>query len=230
VIEHVVAAGLKSLAQRPVLVATDDERIAVVIRTAFSADEADVVMTSESCRTGTDRIADVVRNRFADRMATGRLVIVNVQGDEPFVSPRHIDALIEAMHSAPELRMATLANPIETVEDRDNPNIVKVVLDARGEALYFSRCTIPCARDGEEHLTLRRLRHLGIYAYEASWLLEMASLPATPLEETEKLEQLRALENGVDIKVVVVEDVVPIAIDTPEDLERAARYLETREN
>lgn len=234
VIERTVEAALQTSARRPILVATDDERIAKKVREGFSEEEAVPVMTSKNCQTGTDRLAEVVRARFIEEL-NRRLVIVNIQGDEPFVCAAHLEALMAAMQNETEstfpestslestLKMATLATPLEA-SDVGETNVVKVVLDRDGDALYFSRLPIPFARDLERQEQLPRLRHLGVYAYEANWLLEMAALPPSPLEEAEQLEQLRALESGTKIRVVQVEDVIPIAIDTPEDLETARRF------
>lgn len=234
VIERTVEAALQTSARRPILVATDDERIAKKVREGFSEEEAVPVMTSKNCQTGTDRLAEVVRARFMAEL-NERLVIVNIQGDEPFVCAAHLEALMAAMQNETEstfpestslestLKMATLATPLEA-SDVGETNVVKVVLDRDGDALYFSRLPIPFARDLERQEQLPRLRHLGVYAYEANWLLEMAALPPSPLEEAEQLEQLRALESGTKIRVVQVEDVIPIAIDTPEDLETARRF------
>lgn len=231
VIECVVAAALQTRASRPIYVATDDTRIATAIEGAFAPEEAVAVMTSEHCATGTDRLAQVVREKFSDERPE-RLIVVNVQGDEPFINPAHLDALIAAMQEgstpgAGAPRMATLATPLEA-EDTGDANVVKVVCAQNGDALYFSRLPIPFAREARQQDELPRLRHLGVYAYEAQWLLEMADLPPSPLETIEKLEQLRALENGVPIRVVVVEGVVPIAIDTPEDLAKAQAFWETQ--
>jgi 3-deoxy-manno-octulosonate cytidylyltransferase (CMP-KDO synthetase) len=226
VIEHVARAALQTSAQRPTLVATDDERISDAVNAAFAEGEARAVMTSE-CETGTDRIAQVVRE-YSQESAPGRLVAVNVQGDEPFINPCHIDALIAAMRADSTLQMATLATPIIDESHLTDPNVVKVVLAQNGDALYFSRLPIPLQRDVQDATSTRHLRHLGIYAYSAEWLLKMAQLPPTPLEQTEKLEQLRALENGVRIRVLVVDDVVNIAIDTPQDLAAAQEYLRNR--
>lgn len=221
VIERVALAALETQASRPIFVATDDARIAAVIEKNFASEDVTVAMTSEACQTGTDRLAEVVRAQFADELSE-RLIIVNVQGDEPFVQPAHLDGLIAAM-SDPSTLMATLATPLEA-EDTHDTNVVKVVVAQTGNALYFSRLPLPFAREAEDQSTLSRLRHLGVYAYEANWLLEMAELPPSPLENIEKLEQLRALENGTAIRVVEVENVVPIAIDTPEDLEKAQEF------
>ncbi len=179
------------------------------------------VMTGD-CRTGTDRLAQAVQKLEFD---LENLIVINVQGDEPFINPRHIELLIDAMKSDSTLQMATLATPLPEHLTNDT-NVVKVVCAQNGNALYFSRLPIPFARDGET-VNVPRLRHLGVYAYTAKWLLQMAALPSTPLEETEKLEQLRALENGVALRVVKVENVIDIAIDTPEDLQRAEAFLAT---
>lgn len=221
VIRRVVEAALHSQSARPIWVATDDERIADEIRAHFAPDAATPVMTSADCHTGTDRLAEVTRAQFDGQ---ARRIIVNVQGDEPFIDPSHINALIELMMGESELKMATLVTPLND-EQVGDPNVVKAVVSQRNRALYFSRAVVPFDRDNNG---AKRLRHLGVYAYEAAWLLQMASLPPSPLEEIEKLEQLRALEAGVEIGVVRVENVVPIAIDTPQDLERAAQFLKRR--
>ncbi len=218
VVRRVVEAALQSKAARPIYVATDDARIAAEIAAHFNQTEAAPVMTSKDCHTGTDRLAEVARAQFG---GDERRIIINVQGDEPFIDPAHIDKLIVLMQSQTDLQMATLVTPLDKSQAGD-PNVVKAVVARDGRALYFSRATIPFDRDGNG---TPRLRHLGVYAYEAKWLLEMAALPPSPLEEIEKLEQLRALEAGVAIGTVTVENVVPIAIDTPEDLARASEFL-----
>ena len=220
VIVHVVRAALQIKGADTVCVATDDGSIAKTVTSRFADNEAQIVMTGE-CRTGTDRLAQAVQTLSFDLQS---LIVVNVQGDEPFINPRHVELLIDAMQSDSSLQMATLATPLPQHLTND-PNVVKVVCAQNGDALYFSRLPIPFARDGEEKQSVPRFRHLGVYAYRAEWLLEMAKLPSTPLEEIEKLEQLRALENGVAIRVVSVENVIDIAIDTPEDLERAEEFL-----
>jgi 3-deoxy-manno-octulosonate cytidylyltransferase (CMP-KDO synthetase) len=220
VLEYVIEAALKTSAQKPILVATDDDRIAALVRSRFQPEDAQPVMTSPDCATGTDRLAEVLQTRFPD----SQNIVINIQGDEPFINPRHIDLLIEAMRADTSLPMATLATPIVDKSQIDDPNVVKVVLDANEEALYFSRCSIPFVRDEGENAP-QKLRHLGVYAYQSDWLLQMAQLPPTPLENLEKLEQLRALENGKRIKVISVPDVISIAIDTPADLDAARKYL-----
>ena len=218
VLSHVVRAALQTRAARPIIVATDDARIAAEISEHFSASDVVAAMTSPDCHTGTDRLAEVARARFG---GAERQIIVNVQGDEPFINPNHVDALIALMRRESNLQMATLVTPLDDAHEGD-PNVVKAVVSQSNRALYFSRAAVPYAREGG---TVERFRHLGVYAYEAKWLLEMAALLPSPLEEIEKLEQLRALEAGIEIGVVAVESVVPIAIDTPQDLERAAEFL-----
>lgn len=220
VIARVVEAVLSSKCARPVVVATDDARIANEITANFSPSQAVVQMTDASCHTGTDRLAQATLARLGTPQK--RVVIVNVQGDEPFVDAAHVNALIDLM-SDETLQMATLATPILESALESDPNVVKVAVSSQNRALYFSRSPIPHDRD---KTGAKLLRHLGIYAYDARWLLEMASLAPSPLEEIEKLEQLRALEHGVPIGVAIVHDVVPIAIDTPQDLQRAEAYLQ----
>ena len=221
VIRRVVEAALNSQSARPIIVATDDERIADEISAHFAPDAATPHLTSADCHTGTDRLAEVVRAKFSGET---RRIIVNVQGDEPFINPTYINALIELMTRERDLKMATLVTSLNN-EQSDDPNVVKAVVSQNNRALYFSRAAVPFDRDNNG---VSRWRHLGVYAYEATWLLQMAALPPSNLEEIEKLEQLRALEAGVEIGVVKVENVVPIAIDTPADLERAEQFLKRR--
>ena len=145
VILHVVRAALQTEAARPVVVATDDERIAATVHGAFEVIDVRVAMTSEECRTGTDRLAQATTSLFGDDLQN--LVVVNVQGDEPFINARHVDLLIEAMQSDASLQMATLATPLPQ-HLTDDSNVVKVVCAKNGNALYFSRLPIPFARDG----------------------------------------------------------------------------------
>jgi 3-deoxy-manno-octulosonate cytidylyltransferase (CMP-KDO synthetase) len=220
VISRVVRAALQSRAARPIFVATDDSRIQAEIEAHFSPAQARVILTSPACHTGTDRLAEAIET--LNLPAHERQIVVNVQGDEPFLDPQHVDALLNLMNEQRDLQMATLATPLRDEARSADPNVVKVVVSKQNRALYFSRAPIPFSRDGSGTAPLR---HLGIYAYEARWLAQMASLPPSALEETEKLEQLRALEQGVAIGVAVVDNVVPIAIDTPADLERARAWL-----
>lgn len=193
-----------------VIVATDDERIAAPVRAAGG----EAMMTSPTHQSGTDRIAEVAGKVHAD-------IYINVQGDQPFTDPRDLDAVAAPMLSDASIDMATLATPIADLEEFRNPAKVKVVCDASGNALYFSRSPIPHGRD-IEGVPPGALRHIGIYAYRRDFLLRFASLAPGTLEQLEKLEQLRALENGYRIRVVA--SVSPsLEIDTAEDLARARR-------
>ncbi len=190
-----------------VIVATDDERIAAAVREAGG----EAMMTARTHPSGTDRIAEVARSVRAG-------VYINVQGDLPFIHPADIDALAAPMRADPAIAMATLATPIADAAEWSNPNVVKVVCAASGDALYFSRSPIPFARDGG--IPAAALRHIGVYAYRRDFLLTFASLEPGVLERIERLEQLRALERGFRIRVVA--SVAPsLEVDTPEDLARA---------
>ncbi|MHB8383871.1 MAG: 3-deoxy-manno-octulosonate cytidylyltransferase [Candidatus Binataceae bacterium] len=193
------------------IVATDDERIASAVRAAGG----DAIMTSPEHPSGTDRIAEVARKIEAE-------IYINVQGDLPFISPADLDALAAPMRSDASLAMATLATPIADVHEWSNPSVVKVVCAANGDALYFSRAPIPCPRDSGE-IPAVAMRHIGVYAYRRDFLLKFASMPQGVLERIEKLEQLRALENGYAIRVVA--SVAPsLEVDTAEDLARARAF------
>lgn len=190
-----------------VIVATDDERIAHAVRAAGGEAE----MTASTHQSGTDRIAEVAARIDAE-------IYLNVQGDQPFIAPEDLDALVAPMRAEPALAMATLATPITDREEWYNPNKVKVVCDARGDAIYFSRSPIPFARDGGVPAVARR--HIGVYGYRRDFLLRFAALEPGVLEQIEKLEQLRALERGYRIRVVA--SVAPsMEVDTPDDLTRA---------
>jgi 3-deoxy-manno-octulosonate cytidylyltransferase (CMP-KDO synthetase) len=204
-IEHVWRrAAMARLVER-VIVATDDERI----RAALPAD-ADVFMTRADHPSGSDRIAEV-----AAKLDCG--IVVNVQGDLPLLDPTLVDELVEMLRRNPALGLATVAVPIESYEELANPSVVKVVCDAAGRALYFSRAPIPFDRSKPGTFG-GAFRHVGIYAYRRETLLAFAAMVPTPLEQTESLEQLRALENGIGIGVVRRAHGVPIEVDTPEDL------------
>jgi len=191
-----------------VLIATDDERIAGAVRAAGG----EVEMTASSHPSGTDRIAEVARRVPAD-------VYVNVQGDQPFIAPQDIDAVVKIMTAEPSLSMATLSAPIVDLDEWRNPNKVKIVCDNQGYALYFSRSPIPFFRDGAA-VPRGALRHVAVYGYRGDFLLSFGALAPGRLEQTEKLEQLRAMEHGYQIRVVA--SVAPsLEVDTPEDLTRA---------
>jgi len=194
-----------------VIVATDDLRIA----TAVAEFGGNVRLTRVTHRTGTDRLAEVAASLDCD-------VVVNVQGDEPLIDPRAIAEAVRPFED-PAISMTTLYRRIENPLDLTNPDIVKLVVDRAGFALYFSRAPIPYARDprgGWPPL----YRHIGLYAYRRSALLVLASLEETPLERAEALEQLRALEHGIRIRAVETE-YDSIGVDTPEDLEHVRRLL-----
>lgn len=203
------------------VVATDDTRILEAVE-AFGGD---AMLTSADCVTGTDRIAEVARQHDYE-------LVVNIQGDEPLMRPEMIDQLMEGMLDSPDCVMGTLARKIESVRVLENPNVVKVVVARNGNALYFSRSTIPYVRDARSRETLEWLRlatfykHLGIYAFRKAFLLEYVQLPQSELEKTEKLEQLRALENGFAIKVWIT-PFDSIGVDRPEDVELVEKILTT---
>ena len=191
-----------------VLIATDDERIASAVRAAGG----DVEMTASSHQSGTDRIAEVARRVSAD-------IYVNVQGDQPFIAPEDIDAVVKVMTAEPALSMATLGAPVVDFDEWRNPNKVKIVCDNQGYALYFSRSPIPFFRDGTG-VPRGVLRHVAVYGYRRDFLLSFGALAPSRLEQTEKLEQLRAMEHGYHIRVIA--SVAPsLEVDTLEDLARA---------
>jgi len=196
-----------------VVVATDDERVARVVRD-FGGE---VVLTSPEHPSGTDRVAEVAEGLSAE-------VVVNVQGDEPFLDPRVIDQVVGRISNG-DVPMATAARRIDEPERIWNPSVVKVVVDRRGYALYFSRSPVPFLRDVPREVWWEKgifLEHIGLYAYTREFLLTLSGLPPTPLEMAEKLEQLRALEHGYRIAVVET-DYESFGVDTPEDLEEARR-------
>ena len=207
-IAHVVDRARESSAAR-VIVATDDQRIADVVAQI----DCEVCMTSTEHESGSDRLAEVVENIGFD----DDHIIVNVQGDEPLVPGILIDQVAAALEVSQDAAMATAAKAIEHDEDLNNPNVVKVVFDRTGKALYFSRSAIPYAR-GERHTNA--WHHIGIYAYRASFLKRYDQLVRSALEQTECLEQLRVLDNGDSIMVETVDYDTGIGVDTVEDLER----------
>ena len=208
-IQHVYERACRvSLASR-VVVATDDERIAAAVR----AIGGETAMTRGDHPSGTDRVAEVANGAEAD-------LVVNLQGDEPLIHPEMVDAAISPLAGDASISMGTLCCPIDEVSDLADPNVVKVVLDKDGFALYFSRLPIPFVRDSGSDFV--RYRHLGIYVYRREFLLALSRLPPTPLERAERLEQLRALEHGHRIRVVLVSAASP-GVDTPADLEQLRR-------
>jgi len=204
-IQHVCEAVAGASRVDAVVVATDDDRI----RDAVEAFGGRCVMTRADHPCGTNRVAE------AAETVGGADLVINVQGDEPDLDPALLDALVATMEDSPSVEAATLAGPLAEEEWAD-PGAVKVVLDGRGDALYFSRAPIPCARDGEASRKAPRLKHVGIYVYRAEALRDYAAMPPSPLERTERLEQLRWLEAGRRMFVLVT-DQHPGGIDTPED-------------
>ena len=206
-VQHVYERTCAARGVERALVATDDERVAAAVR-GFGGE---VVMTRPTHPSGTDRIAEVAESLTA-------AVVVNVQGDLPFLDPDMVEAALAPLLADATLPMATVKTAIRTPAEMDNPNVVKVVTARNGDALYFSRSPLPYWRDGAAD-TLG-FRHIGLYAYRRDFLLRFARLAPTPLEQAEKLEQLRALEWGYRIGVAATEW-HGIEVDTPEDLERA---------
>ncbi|MFL6518812.1 MAG: 3-deoxy-manno-octulosonate cytidylyltransferase [Chthoniobacterales bacterium] len=196
------------------IIATDDFRIA---EAAFDWG-AEVAMTSPNHASGTDRIAEVAKKmkQFAH--------VVNIQGDEPLIDPKLIDRLVRDLQGDSDLEMITAAHPFEDAHDANSPHQVKVVLNQNGEALYFSRSAIPFVRDS--HQRPRFFRHQGIYGYRRDLLLRFVRWKTSPLERAEALEQLRALENGVRIQVVMTGSGSP-GVDTPEDARMIERVLKS---
>jgi 3-deoxy-manno-octulosonate cytidylyltransferase (CMP-KDO synthetase) len=218
-VQHVYERACQARRAASVVVATDDSRIASAVR-GFGGR---VVLTRRDHPSGTDRVAEVARGLDAD-------VIVNLQGDEPLIDPDSLDLLADLLARDPDADMATLAVPLPSVEAYHNPNCVKVVVDANGRALYFSRSPIPFVRDGAPDLAARParfLQHLGLYAYRKEFLLKLATLPPQPLEKLEKLEQLRVLALGRPILVGTIER-AGIGVDTYEDYEEFVRFYRQR--
>ena len=204
-----------------VVIATDDVRI-------FDSAQgfgADCLMTSAEHASGTDRIAEVVRAKgfAADD------IVVNLQGDEPMMPAALIDEVAQALNARPHTDIATAVTPIQSLAEFLDPSCVKALRACDGQALYFSRAAVPWPRDcvaaGQPTRFAGAWRHIGIYAYRVRSLLQFASWPPTPLEETERLEQLRALEHGMRIHLVTLAEAPPAGVDTPEDLERVRAFV-----
>lgn len=217
---HVMERALESGADR-VIVATDNEEVARAVEAAGG----EVCMTRADHHSGTERLAEVIdRYQFADDT-----IIVNVQGDEPMIPPVIIRQVAENLANS-EAGMATLAVPIESAEEAFNPNAVKVVMDAKGYALYFSRATIPWDRDrfaaSRDTIGENFLRHIGIYGYRAGFIRRYVSWEPSPLEQIELLEQLRVLWYGEKIHVAVAKAIPSVGVDTPEDLARVRAAMQ----
>lgn len=201
-----------------VWVATDDERIAEVV----TAVGGRAIMTSPHHPSGTDRLAEAVTKIDAD-------IVVNLQGDQPFLDETMIEEAVQPLLNDSSLPMATLMHPIARAEDFTNPSVVKVVVDRAGNALYFSRSLIPFPRQNVPHAVFE---HVGLYVYRRDFLLKLAGLTPTPLEQIESLEQLRVLEHGYKLRVVETRtrdhEFTGFSVDTPQDLERAEQMLRER--
>jgi 3-deoxy-manno-octulosonate cytidylyltransferase (CMP-KDO synthetase) len=207
-VEHVYRRAADAPGVDAVVVATDDERIANAVETFGGVAR----LTSPGHRTGTDRVAETARDLRCE-------IIVNVQADLPLIAPEMIAEVIAPLNADDSVQMSTLRRAISDTAEHDNPNVVKVVVDRNGDALYFSRSKIPYCRD--DGLCFK---HIGLYCFRREFLLTFAALQQTPLERAESLEQLRALEHGYRIRAVETR-FESIEVDTPEDLERVRRRL-----
>jgi 3-deoxy-manno-octulosonate cytidylyltransferase (CMP-KDO synthetase) len=218
ILQHVIEKCLLSKILSDVIVATDDTRIADIAKKCCR-----VEMTRPDHQSGTDRIAEVT-----DRCNLE--AVVNIQGDEPMIDPDVIDKVADLINKN---EMSTAAAPIKLPENLKNPNTVKVIINSSNKALYFSRYPIPFLRDEaectitEQLMAFPYLKHIGIYGYQKATLLRLVDFPVSPLEKAEKLEQLRALDNGIPIEVSVVNH-DGIGIDTPEDLKKLKEQLKTQ--
>jgi 3-deoxy-manno-octulosonate cytidylyltransferase (CMP-KDO synthetase) len=217
-LQRVYDGACRSKLSDGILIATDDERI----KKAALAFGAEVIMTDPALPSGTDRVFAAIQDKEAD-------LVVNLQGDEPFIEPSIIDQLFSALAEG-DVAMATLCCPITDESEYRNPNTVKVVLNNSGFALYFSRSPIPYVNNSKFKIQNSKFvyKHIGIYGFTRSFLEQFVALPKSPLEETESLEQLRVLENGHRIKVLAT-DYHGFGIDTPDDLERARKLLRSSE-
>jgi 3-deoxy-manno-octulosonate cytidylyltransferase (CMP-KDO synthetase) len=211
-VEHVYRRAAEARGVSRVIVATDDDRVSATVR-AFGGE---AVMTNAAHRSGTDRLAEVAAGLDCD-------LIVNVQGDEPLIEPTAIVQAISAFDAGPSLQMTTLRRRLESIDEFLSPSVVKVVVDRRGDALYFSRAPVPYGRNVATHLVPAcTFKHIGLYVYRRDFLLTVAGLDPTPLEVAEALEQLRVLEHGYSIRTVETE-YDSIGVDTPDDLAHVRR-------
>ncbi len=209
---HVVEKASLCTMLSDVVVLTDDQRIFDIVKSAGHH----VAMTSENCASGTDRLAEYMQQSNAD-------IFVNIQGDEVTLDPAHIDRLVSTFISQKAPQMGTLSHWCTDETVLSTPSNVKVVTSTKGDALYFSRNMIPVTQNGT--FTGKGQIHIGVYIYTRETLSRLMELEQTPLEQTEKLEQLRALENGISINVTTLDDYEGLAVDTPEDLEQANKLF-----
>ena len=208
-LQHVWERACQSRYLTNIIIGTDDARVYEIARSFGAA----VRMTRSGHTSGTDRVAEVASPETAE-------IVVNIQGDEPLIEPAAIDAAILPLVHDPEIVMGTLMKRIENPREIDDPNVVKVVTDRNGDAIYFSRSPIPFVRDSAAMPLAPRFKHIGLYVYRREFLLRYSELPVGPLELAERLEQLRAIENGFHIRMVETE-YDSMGVDTPADLERA---------
>jgi 3-deoxy-manno-octulosonate cytidylyltransferase (CMP-KDO synthetase) len=211
-LEHVWERASQARYVTSLVIATDDERI----RSAADAFKGRVVMTRDDHVSGTDRVAEAAS-------ASNAQIVVNIQGDEPLIDPAAIDAAVLGLLDAENVQMSTLKKRIERAEEIHNPNVVKVVTDRSGDAIYFSRSAIPFTRETGDMVAC--FKHIGLYVYQRDFLLSYPDLRVGPLERAERLEQLRALENGYKIRVVET-DYESLGVDTPEDLKHVTGLFE----
>jgi len=215
-IQHVFERTRQAQSVTRTIIATDDERILQ----AVAAFGGDALMTRPDHRSGTERMAEVAMHVTAD-------VYVNVQGDEPLIDPASIDAAVEALVAEDTVNVSTICVPIHNPADIMDPNVVKVVVDFQGDALYFSRAPIPWVRDEKARVDAQHSKHLGLYVFRREALLEFPTLPPGQWERLEQLEQLRLLENGYKIRVVeTTSDTV--SVDVPGDVARVEELLQNR--
>ena len=212
-VEHAYRRAEAAESVQAVLVATDDTRI----RDAVTAFGGVARMTAGAHRSGTERLAEAARDLRCD-------IVVNLQADEPLVDPGAIDRVVRALGEDPDAPMSTARCALVDVGELADPNVVKVVADAGGNALYFSRAAIPHQEGGNAGPAAGAYRHVGLYAYRRQFLLQVAALAATPLERAERLEQLRVIEHGYRIRTVEIA-AGPVGVDTPDDLERVRRIV-----
>lgn len=216
-VQHVWERTRQSRRLSRVIVATDDDRIYEAVR-SFGGE---AVMTRGDHPSGTDRVAEVVKDMEVD-------IVVNIQGDEPFIEGSVIDDLVTAFETDPDLKMATLATRLLLGEQQNDPQKVKVVVDRKGFALYFSRWPVPFSRNEPfDRKWEGHLQHIGLYGFRKDFLLRFTTLEQTPLEQMEGLEQLRALEHGFQIRVLET-DHQPFNVDTPDDLEQIKAIIRAR--
>jgi len=219
-VQHVYERAIQAQTVDDVIVATDDKCIFDCVNN-FSGK---VIMTSADCLTGTDRVAEVAADRHGALSLQDSDIIANIQGDEPLLEPAMLDQMIQPFFDDQSIQVSTLAQLISSEEDYRNPNVVKVVLDKNGFAMYFSRAPIPGNKTLQWYKDMKSYRHVGLYAYKRDCLLKFVKMPPTTFERMEGLEQLRFLENGIPIKVVETQ-YSTIGVDTPSDLQKVVEVL-----